>query len=108
MCVGIYISLSRRTVHVPGGSHHHSVDDDVYIYISHPGATMRPRANWPVCPPRPTAALFVTSPAPTPPTVTVLYLPPVHGALPNGHTGGGGLLYSALTKVKPSSELANP
>lgn len=46
------------------------------IYISHPGATMRSRANWPVCPPRPTAALFVTSPAPTPPMVTVLYLPP--------------------------------
>ncbi|OQE08721.1 hypothetical protein PENFLA_c128G10667, partial [Penicillium flavigenum] len=30
---------------------------------------MRPRANWPVCPPKPTAAPPVTSPARTPPQV---------------------------------------
>jgi hypothetical protein len=37
------------------------------IYILHLGAAMRPCANWPVCPPKPTAAPPVTSPARTPP-----------------------------------------
>ncbi|KAJ6189983.1 hypothetical protein N7519_000004 [Penicillium mononematosum] len=65
---------------------------------------MRPCANWPVCPPTPTAAPPVTSPARTPPRRRSHIFPPGAGASPTAILAEGGLLYRPPLSKAPAPQ----
>ncbi|KAJ5453390.1 hypothetical protein N7530_012857 [Penicillium desertorum] len=69
---------------------------------------MRPRANWPVCPPEPTAAPPITSPAPSPtPQCRGLLCTAPHQSPRSLAPREGGPLRPPFPP-KPFGELANP
>lgn len=97
-----YIYIDRPLVHVPDGSHHHSVDD-IYIAPGGRDATLRQLASMPAQahrrapghlagadPPSPSQAVRRTGESLNPP-----YLFPRGGGLSNSPPRGGGFPYGA-------------